>query len=82
LQPRNVEGRFPDIQTAAMPKGELAAVVKLNADLLAKLLKVAAEFTEDYCGAVTVELRQPTSPVVVRARRSGQEFTGLIMPLS
>lgn len=81
-QTRNMNGQFPDVDNA-IPRGTPAAAVRLDAFLLIDLLKAAVEFTEDgHPGVVTIELRAGTTPVVVRASDGGQEFTGLLVPLS
>jgi hypothetical protein len=84
LSTRNVEGRYPDF-TQVYLSGPPRATVRVNADLLCDLLKVAAEFATD--GAVTLELREGKNgtpvPVMVRAQNaSGQQFTGVLVPLT
>ncbi len=72
--------------SAVIPKGPPAASVLLDPRRLAALLTVAAALTpESDQAACTLELHLGDSPkVVVRSKGlgAGQEFYGLMMPLS
>lgn len=80
---KNVEGRFPDTDFV-IPRDAAKASVVVNADQLAELLKAAAEACYDGdISRVTLELRGPQTPVVLRASGPrGERFLGVLMPLS
>jgi hypothetical protein len=79
LQPRHLEGRFPNV-ASVLPKGEPRARFRVGVKLLLALLQTAEAFAGE-AGAVTVEVHDPEKLVAVRAACEGQEFTGLIVPL-
>lgn len=76
-QPRNVEGRFPNVDKV-IPKTAPAVTLTFNPKFLAELLQVASEFAAD--GIVTIEVRGANQPLVIRASSPSQTFTGLAMP--
>ena len=80
-QARTLEGRFPPIDEV-VPKGKPAMAVKIDPEMLVKLLKVAQDIRPDGQAFVTLEIFRPDRPLVVRVENEHQNFTGLIMPLS
>ena len=82
LSTRHVEGRFPPVREVIPTKPPLASA-NFDPKLLIKLLSVAAEFCPTDSNRVTFELHGD-KPAVVRVHNpyTGQEFTGVIMPLS
>lgn len=80
-QPRNLEGRFPDVQ-GVFPKDAPRATICVNPKLLITLLKAAVEFAEEGSERVSIELREATSPVVVTSEKGDQKFRGILMPLT
>lgn len=78
-----LDGLFPDVMGLQPGKGKRSTSVRVNALLLVRLLKVAAEFAEDDTTAVDLVVFDGNTPVVVMTRnKSGQTFDGLIMPMS
>lgn len=76
-------GRFPDLE-GAFPKDAPLASVRLDPDLLTKLLKVARAVQDsgEQFG-VEITLYAKGKPVVVRANGAeGVTFEGLLMPLT
>lgn len=82
-QPRNVDGHFPDLASLmdGVDAEPMGSSVNVDARDLIDLLKAALAVAGD-TGRVTLELRGAGTPVVVRARRQGQRFDGLLMPLT
>ena len=82
LEPRLVEGRWPDTDKI-LPTEKPRYSIDVDAKLLIDLLQVAADFANgDDCRRVTLDLHDPKKPIAVRTKsESGQEFTGLIVPL-
>jgi hypothetical protein len=76
-QPRNVEGRFPNTD-AVLPTDKPLASIMVDANLLAELLQVAAQFASH--GHVTIDLFGK-GPARITGKNESQEFTGLIMPV-
>jgi hypothetical protein len=67
-QPRNLDGRFPDVDFF---------LADLN-----ELLKVALAVADDDTALVTIELRGEKDPLSVRCENEGQTFEGVLMPLT
>lgn len=80
-QPRNVAGRFPSLPDV-FPKDAPRVVIRINPTLLARLLTVAAEFSDTTTPWVDLEVRDKDVPVVIRTRNQDQEFSGLLMPIN
>jgi hypothetical protein len=76
-QPRNVEGRFPNTD-AVMPTGKPVASIMVDAAMLAELLQVAAQFTDQ--GYVTIDLFGK-GPARITGKNDSQRFTGLMAPV-
>lgn len=78
VQPRVVEGHFPDTDRV-IPKGKPRAIIRVPIDQLRSLLDVAEEIGT----GVTFEIYEGNGPMVLRGKHdeSDQEFLGLIMPL-
>lgn len=78
VQPRVVEGHFPDTDRV-IPKGKPGAIIRVPIDQLRSLLDVAEEIGAE----VTFEIHEGNGPMVLRGKHdeSDQEFLGLIMPL-
>jgi DNA polymerase III sliding clamp (beta) subunit (PCNA family) len=76
-QPRNVEGRFPNTD-AVLTTGKPLASIKVDAALLAELLQVAAQFSDE--GFVTIDLFAD-GPARITGNNSSQNFTGLMAPV-
>lgn len=83
-----VEGQYPDY-AQVFPQGEVKSEICLNADILAKVCKAAAEFygkkehKSDITG-IRIKIRGNMDPVEIEATQSnseGQTFTALIMPI-
>lgn len=81
LEVEPVDGRFPDAKLA-IPRKAAAVKVFIDPEYLIAILKAAQEYTTDDNLGVYLELRDATTPVVVRAKNASQEFTGVAMPLS
>ncbi len=88
VQPvRNQEGRFPPTDTI-LPTANPTFSCAVDADLLMKLLKVAAQFADGDHSRVTLEFHLAegqtvvTKAVMLKAQNQTQKFTGLLMPLS
>jgi DNA polymerase III sliding clamp (beta) subunit (PCNA family) len=82
-QPSNVEGHWPATD-AVISQEEPVLRVRVDAKLLANLLTVAANYTaEDNC-YVDLHLYSKDKPIKVTASdpATGQEFTGVIMPVA
>jgi DNA polymerase III sliding clamp (beta) subunit (PCNA family) len=78
----NVEGRFPDYE-AVLPRDEPRARVDLNPELLLDLVRLARDFVANMeARRITLEVRDPGTPIVIKATNGTQEFVGLLMPLS
>lgn len=77
-QPRNVEGRFPNTD-AVMPTAEPLASIMVDAALLAELLQVAAQFSDE--GYVTIDLFSK-GPARITGKNARQKFTGLMAPVA
>jgi hypothetical protein len=80
-QPRNVEGRFPDAEKVLAGRKKAGVKVTVDAALLAEFLKVAAAFSPDGGGRVTLELAGDGAPLRVGTGNGRQTFRGLVMPL-
>jgi hypothetical protein len=78
VQPRVVEGRFPEIDRI-IPKGKPKATACVSIAELRSLLSVA----EAVGSGVTFEFHDKNGPLVLRARHedSDQEFLGLAAPI-
>jgi hypothetical protein len=79
VQPRVVEGRFPDTDRV-IPKGKPKATIRVPIAELRSLLDVA----EAIGVGVTFEIHSGNGPMVLRGSNDeggDQEFLGLIMPL-
>ena len=82
LQPRNQEGRWPNIQEV-IPRKAVKVRFDLPVSCLVRMLKIAADVGGADQDRVTFEVQDPSIPIVLRASNSeGQEMTGLIMPLT
>ncbi len=88
----NLEGRYPPIRDI-IPKSTKKPVCKIRIDakMLAKLLEVAAQFTDEGIGSNAVDIlvfdgdgeKYTTKPLLIKAVKpsKAQHFTGLIQPL-
>jgi hypothetical protein len=78
VQPRVVEGRFPDTDRV-IPKGKPRATIRVPIAELRSLLDVAEEIGT----GVIFEVHEGMGPMVLRGKHdeSDQAFLGLIMPL-
>lgn len=81
MQPRHLDGRFPAVE-CVLPEGTPLVSFRIDPDLFCRLLAVAAAFRGDGNLAVTVEVHSPAKPIVVRVAGGGQEFVGLVVPLT
>jgi hypothetical protein len=81
-QPANLEGRFPNTESA-LPAGTSKVTFRIDARLLAELLTVASEFApQTETPIVRIEVYWHDKPVVLKTENERQQFTGAIMPLS
>ncbi len=80
LYSKRVSGISPDIDEllSRVRTNEPKATVSVDVKHLRALIKGADDFGAD---VVTIEVREPLSPVVVLAEDSGQTFTALLMPV-
>ncbi len=77
----NGDGRWPAFDTI-LPKQRPAVEFQVNGRLLAELLAVAAAFSHDGEGSVTVRFWTKDRPVAVTTANGTQLFFGMQMPLS
>ncbi len=78
------EGRYPATNDV-FPTSPPVAVIALDPELLSKVLDLAAEIATDDGGRrITLEVRDSSTALVVRAKtlEHSQKFVGLVMPLS
>ncbi len=81
--PRNMEGRFPNVQDCIPTSKTCTAKVRIDANRLASLLGIAADFaTDDGYAGVTLEFHGEKPMVIRAANAEGQKFTGVIVPLN
>lgn len=83
LQGQVVEGRYPNIDGVLPKKGRLPrVVVRLDPNLLIRLLQVAASITDSQSPSVDLIIYSPNEPVGVTTRSPlGVTFDGIIMPI-
>jgi hypothetical protein len=83
LEPRNVEGRFPDAEKV-FPNRKPKVQFSVDAKMLADLLQVAVAFALEGSNRVDVLVYGEKEPVELRTttNEKGQKFRGLIVPLS
>jgi DNA polymerase III sliding clamp (beta) subunit (PCNA family) len=81
-QPENLTGRWPDTDRV-IPDWPAVASVRVNAKALAELLSVAGNFADENF-TVTLHVHAKDAPIKLTASdpSKGQEFVGLLMPLS
>ena len=85
-QPRNVEGRFPDVDRVLPESSQAYAAVTVDPYLLAEVLEAVGKLgTSDENKAVTLELHgkpRKTSAIVVRAAHRGElAVDAVVVPL-
>lgn len=75
------DGRYPD---AAAVVREVRSVFKIavNAKLFVELLQVAAAFSLDDGGMVTLHFHHHSKPFLVCSENTEQKFVGVMMPLT
>jgi hypothetical protein len=81
---QTIDGRFPDwrkVLDSVDKKGAPAFSIRVDARYLVQLLTAAATFTQDNCGAVTLEFFGKDDPMRVVGASVEQKFTGLLVPL-
>ena len=78
VQPCNVGGQFPDASNV-FPARSPRAVLRVNADRLAKLTRFAGGFTDG--GSVFLKVYDNGLPLVMEAENGGQHLVALLQTI-
>jgi hypothetical protein len=86
VQPRNLEGVFPDtakVMEQVEKYGPPRVSVRLDPQLLGELLTVARSFTDAEHQSITLDIWDASKLLVVKSSNGQeQQFTGVLVPLA